>query len=131
VSAAIVIGVLQPALLAVLMAAQAPGAWAAVRAARIRYLTRFALIDSYRRKWILSHLMVDRETAAELRSFTMRTFLLDRLSQLAAYARDAEMRAAGRQAATRVTASAMGGIATANKDGSRRGANRSRCRASR
>ncbi len=113
VSAAIVIGVLQPVLLAVLMAAQAPGAWAAVRAARIRYLTRFALIDSYRRKWILSHLMVDRDTAAELRSFTMRTFLLDRLSRLAAYARDAEMKAAGRQAATRVTASVIGGIATA------------------
>jgi ATP-binding cassette subfamily B protein len=113
VSAAIVVGVLQPVLLAVLLAAQVPGAWAAVRAARIRYLTRFALIDSYRRKWILSNLMADRETAAELRSFTMRSFLLDRLSRLAAYARDAEMRAAGRQAATKVTASALGGVATA------------------
>jgi ATP-binding cassette, subfamily B, bacterial len=113
VSAAIVVGVLQPLLLMVLLIAQLPGAWAAVRAARIEYLTRFALIDAYRRKWILNHLMAERETAAELRSFTMRAFLLDRLSRLAAYARDAEMRAAGRQAATRVTASALGGIATA------------------
>jgi len=112
-SAAIVVGVLQPLLLLVLLAAQLPGAWAAVRAARISYLTRFALIDAYRRKWILNHLMADRETAAELRSFTMRSFLLARLSKLAAYARDAEMRAAGRQAATKVTASLMGGIATA------------------
>ena len=36
VSAAIVVGVLQPVLLAVLLIAQVPGAWAAVRAARIR-----------------------------------------------------------------------------------------------
>ena len=49
-SAAVVVGVLQPILLAVLLVAQLPGAWAAVRSARISYLTRFALIDSYRRK---------------------------------------------------------------------------------
>ena len=42
------VGVLQPILLVVLLLAQLPGAWAAVRSARIRYVTRFALIDSYR-----------------------------------------------------------------------------------
>ena len=112
VSAAIVVGVLQPVLLVLLLAAQLPGAWAAVRAARIRYLTRFALIDANRRKWILADLMADRRTAAELRSFTMRSFLLDRVSRLAAYARDAEMTAARRQAVTRGIASALGGVAT-------------------
>jgi hypothetical protein len=53
-------------------------------AARIRYVTRFALINASRRKWILANLMADRRTAAELRSFTMRPFLLDRVSRLAA-----------------------------------------------
>jgi len=112
-AAASVVAVLQPVLLAVLVLAELPGAWAAVRSARIGYLTRFALADSHRRKWILSDLMAERRTAAELRSFTLRHFMLDRVSRLAAYARDAEMRAAGQQALTRVIAQAMTGIATA------------------
>ena len=88
-SAAVVVGVLQPILLAVLLIAQLPGAWSAVRSARIRYLTRFALSDSYRRKWILADLIAERRTAAEIRSFTLRTYLLSRVSLLTAYARSA------------------------------------------
>ena len=63
-SAAVVIGVLQPLLLVLLLAAQLPGAWSAVRSARIRYVTQFALTDASRRKWILATLMADRRTAA-------------------------------------------------------------------
>jgi ATP-binding cassette subfamily B protein/ATP-binding cassette subfamily C protein len=112
-SAAVVVGVLQPILLAVLLLAQLPGAWAAVRTARISYLTRFSLIDSYRRKYILASLIAERRTAAELRSFTMRNYLVGRVSRLAAYARNAELRAARQQTATKVVGSAMGGLATA------------------
>ena len=112
-SAAVVVGVLQPILLAVLLLAQLPGAWAAVRSARIRYLTRFALIDSYRRKYILSNLITERSTAAELRSFTMRAFLIDRVARLAAYARKAELHAARQQTVTKLIGSSLGGLATA------------------
>jgi ATP-binding cassette subfamily B protein/ATP-binding cassette subfamily C protein len=112
-SAAVVVGLLQPLLLAVLLLAQLPDAWSAVRSARIRYLTRFALIDSYRRKYILASLIAERETAAELRSFTLRSFLLGRLGRLAAYARAAELRAARQQTVTKVIGSSLGGIATA------------------
>jgi len=111
-SAAVVVGVLSPVLLLVVLAAQLPGAWAAIRSARIQYVTRFALIDSYRRKWILSHLIATRRTAAELRSFTMRGFLLDRFARLAAYARNAELTAARRTTETQVVASSMSGVAT-------------------
>ena len=111
-SAAVVVGVLSPVLLLVVLLAQLPGAWAAVRSARIRYVTRFALVDSYRRKWILSHLIATRRTAAELRSFTMRGFLLARFARLAAYARNAELTAARRTTETQVIASSMSGIAT-------------------
>jgi ATP-binding cassette subfamily B protein len=111
-SAAVVVGVLQPILLLVVLIAQLPGAWAAVRSARIRYVTRFALVDSYRRKYILSDLIATRRTAAELRSFTMRAFLLDRVARLAAYARNAELTAARRMTETQVLASSMSGVAT-------------------
>jgi ATP-binding cassette, subfamily B, bacterial len=111
-SAAVVIGVLQPLLLVLLLAAQLPGAWSAVRSARIRYVTQFALTDASRRKWILATLMADRRTAAELRSFTMRPFLLSRLAQLASYQRDARLVAARQTTVTRVIASAAGGVTT-------------------
>ena len=111
-SAAVVLGVLQPILVAVVLLAQLPGAWAAVRSARIRYVTRFALVDSYRRKYILTSLIARRQTAAELRSFTLRGFLLGRVARLAAYAREAELTAARQRTITQVLASAMSGIAT-------------------
>ena len=112
-SAAVVVGLLQPALLAVLLLAQLPGAWAAVRSARISYLTRFALISSYRRKWILADLIAERRTAAEIRSFTLRSYLLGRVSRLISYARAAELRAARQQTVTMLIGSSLGGIATA------------------
>ena len=113
IAAASVVAVLQPVLLALLVLAELPGGWAAVRSARIGYLTSFALADSRRRKWILSDLMAERETAAELRSFTLRHFMLDRVARLAAYAQDAEMRAAGQQTLTRVIGQIASGVATA------------------
>jgi ATP-binding cassette subfamily B protein/ATP-binding cassette subfamily C protein len=113
VSALVVVGLLQPILLAVLLVAQLPGAWSAVRSARIRYLTRFALTDAYRRKYILSGLIAERRTAAELRSFTLRDFLVGRVSRLAAYVRNAELQAARRQTETKLVGSALGGLATA------------------
>jgi ATP-binding cassette, subfamily B, bacterial len=113
VSAALVVAVLQPVLLVLLLLAELPEGWAAVRAARIGYITNFALADSRRRKWILTDLMAERHTAAEMRSFTLRHFMLARVARLAAYARDAQMKAAGRQALTRVTAQAASGVATA------------------
>jgi len=113
VSAAVVLTVLHPVLLVLLIIAELPGGWAAVRSARIGYTTSFALADSRRRKWILSELMAERQTAAELRSFTMRRFLLERVARLAAYERDAELTAARRQALTGLVANAAGGVATA------------------
>ena len=63
---------------------------------------------------MLGDLMADRHTAAEMRSFTLRHFMLARVARLAAYAQDAELKAVGRQTRTRVTAQVAGGIATAS-----------------
>ncbi|MEP7024812.1 MAG: ABC transporter ATP-binding protein, partial [Actinomycetota bacterium] len=113
VSAAVVITLLHPALLVLLVVAELPGGWAAIRTARIDYTTSFALADSRRRKWLLTDLMAERHTAAEIRSFTLRSFLLSRVARLAAYERDARLDAARRQAITQVTARAAGGVAAA------------------
>jgi ATP-binding cassette subfamily B protein len=112
-SAAVVVGVLNPVLLALLVVAELPGGWAAVRTARIGYATNFALAGSLRRKWILTDLMADRRTAAELRSYTLRQFLVARVARLAGYVRDSQLEADRRRAVTGLIAKAAGGVATA------------------
>jgi ATP-binding cassette subfamily B protein/ATP-binding cassette subfamily C protein len=57
--------------------------------------------------------MADRRTAAELRSFTMRRFLMSRAPGWPPTSAPPELRAARQQAVTQVLASAAGGVAMA------------------
>src|SRR5256885_2110457 len=56
IAAAGTLGVLHPLLLPLLFAAAVPEGWAAVRSARLGYLTMLQLVATRRRKWILSDL---------------------------------------------------------------------------
>jgi ATP-binding cassette subfamily B protein/ATP-binding cassette subfamily C protein len=113
VAAAGTLGVLHPLLLPLLLLTALPEGWASVRAARMRYLTMLTLVSSARRKWILSDLMADRRHAAEVRSFTMRDFLLKEYGVIAAYQRDVELDLARRQTVARVYGDVLQGTATA------------------
>ncbi|TDD04029.1 ABC transporter ATP-binding protein [Nonomuraea deserti] len=112
-AAAGVLGVLHPVLLPLLLLAVLPDAWAAVRSARMRYSTLFGLIAARRRKWIIAELLAQREPAAEVRSFTMRGFLLRMYDAVARAEQDVMLRLARRQMVTRLAGEAMGGIGTA------------------
>jgi len=113
IAAAGTLGVLHPLLLPLLLAAALPEGWAAVRAARLRYLTMLTLVATARRKWILSDLMTERRHAAEIRSFTVRDFLVGQYARLAQHVRDTELDMARRQTVARVIGDALKGIATA------------------
>ncbi|GAA2103724.1 ABC transporter ATP-binding protein [Actinomadura alba] len=113
VAAAGTLGVLHPLLLPLLLLTALPEGWASVRAARMRYLTMLTLVSSHRRKYILSELMADRGHAAEVRSFTMRGFLLGEYDALASYQRDVELDLARRQTIAKVSGDVLQGIATA------------------
>jgi ATP-binding cassette subfamily B protein len=113
VAAAGTLGVLHPLLLPLLLLTALPEGWASVRTARMRYLTMLTLVSSHRRKYILSDLMADRRHAAEVRSFTMRGFLLGEYGVLASYQQDVELDLARRQTVARVTGDVLQGIATA------------------
>ncbi|MFG2089739.1 ABC transporter ATP-binding protein [Spirillospora sp. NPDC048824] len=113
VAAAGTLGVLHPLLLPLLLLTAVPEGWASVRSARMQYLTMLTLVEVARRKWILSDLMVEREHAAEVRSFTMRTFLLDQYDRQAAHQRTVELDLARRQTIARVTGDMLKGVATA------------------
>ncbi|WP_440073244.1 ABC transporter ATP-binding protein [Streptosporangium sp. OZ121] len=112
VAAAGVLGVLHPVLLPLLVLAVVPDAWAAVRAARMAYATDRALIPARRRKWMLTELAADRSTAAEVRSFTMRGFLLRMYDRLARAEQEVLLRLARRQTVARLVGEALGGLGT-------------------
>ncbi|MFB4314576.1 ABC transporter ATP-binding protein [Actinomadura sp. 21ATH] len=112
-AAAGTLGVLHPLLLPLLLLTAMPEGWAAVRAARMRYVAELRMIGAMRRKWILSDLMADRGQAPEIRSFTMRGFLLDQYDQVAAHQRALELDLARRQTVVRVLGDMMKGLATA------------------
>jgi ATP-binding cassette subfamily B protein len=112
-AAAGALGVLHPVLLPLLLITAVPDGWAAARAARMRYLTIFVLSAVRRRKWILADLMADRESAAEIRAFTMRPFLAREHDRLAVRERDIHVDLARRQAGVRVLGDVAGGVATA------------------
>jgi ATP-binding cassette subfamily B protein/ATP-binding cassette subfamily C protein len=104
-----VLAVLSPVLLPLLLVAAAPDAWAALRSARMRYQVSYELGVSRRRKLILADLMADRRAAAEVRSFTMRDFLLRSYDVLASYERAVRLRLARRQSLVRLAGDVAAG----------------------
>ncbi|MFD9942487.1 ABC transporter ATP-binding protein [Nonomuraea sp. NPDC059023] len=105
-----VLGVLHPVLLPLLLLAVLPDAWAAVRSARMRYTTLYTLIPANRRKWIIAELLANRQPAAEVRSFTMRGFLLRMYDAVARAEQEVLLRLAKRQTLTRVVGESLGGL---------------------
>jgi ATP-binding cassette subfamily B protein len=110
---ALTLALLHPLLLGALLLASVPAAWAAVRAARLAYLSNHARTSRRRRLWMLSELMAHRATAAELRAFTMRPFLLREYDQMAGAETDTELEVVRRQTVTRLIGGVFSGVATA------------------
>ncbi|OLT12720.1 ABC transporter ATP-binding protein [Actinomadura sp. CNU-125] len=113
IAAAGALGVLHPLLLPLLLLTALPEGWAAVRAARLGYLTQLDLVEVRRRGWIMTELMTERAHAAEVRSFTVRDFLLLRYSELAAHIRRMMLDLARRQTLAQVWGDVLKGAATA------------------
>jgi ATP-binding cassette subfamily B protein len=110
-AAAGTLGILHPVLLPLLAMAAIPEGWASARAARMRYLAMYNLSASMRRKWILTDLMASRQTAAEIRSSGMRSFLLAQYQRIARSEQDIQVRLARQQTLTRLVGQAMAGVA--------------------
>ncbi|MBX6384402.1 MAG: ATP-binding cassette domain-containing protein [Microbispora sp.] len=110
VAAAGVLGVLHPVLLPLLVLAVVPDAWAAIRAARMDYTISLMLVPARRRKWIIEELLADKNTAAEVRTFTMRGFLLRMFDAVARSEQRVLLDLARRQIIARVLGEALGGL---------------------
>ncbi|WP_255543756.1 ABC transporter ATP-binding protein/permease [Micromonospora sp. ATA51] len=103
--------VVQPVLLPCLLLAAVPEAVTAVRMARRQYLAMLARITRRRRMWMLAHLMAERRTAAEVRAYQMREFLLTEFRRMMAAETRAELRLARSQSTTRAAGMSVTGIA--------------------
>ncbi|WP_084337494.1 ABC transporter ATP-binding protein [Actinomadura oligospora] len=107
------LGILHPVLLPLLMLTALPEAWAAVRSARLGYRAQLSLIAVRRRSWILSDLMTGRRHAAEVRSFTVRPYLLRQYGILADHVRRVLVRVARSRTLTQAYGDVLRGLATA------------------
>jgi ATP-binding cassette subfamily B protein len=112
VAAGGVLTVLHPALLPLLVLAVVPTAWAAVRSARLNWRQRMRLSALYRRRYMLSDLLADRDAAPELRAFTLRGFLLGEVRRLLEVQTRAQIQVMERQVRTTLVGTALGACAT-------------------
>ncbi|MGC4806875.1 ABC transporter ATP-binding protein [Micromonospora sp. DT233] len=104
--------VIQPLLLPCLLLAAVPEAATAVKIARRRYLDMLARINRRRRMWMLANLMANRHTAAEIRAYQMRGFLLGEYRRMMAAETAAHLRLVRSQTRTRVLGTSAAGLAT-------------------
>ncbi|NEA34318.1 ATP-binding cassette domain-containing protein [Streptomyces sp. SID13031] len=91
------LGALNPLLLPLLVASTLPTAWATMHNARLGYATFWRTMAITRRLRRICELMTDRESAAPVRAFTARSFLLGRYRTLASQVEWTEVRLRWRQ----------------------------------
>jgi ATP-binding cassette subfamily B protein len=107
-----VLAVLNPVLLPLLLVALVPAWWASTRSARLAYQLYFTLSGAERRRAKLSELMTERNPAAEIRSYTMRPFLLGQFQRLTRYIQAADLRTVRLQTASQALGETLTGIGT-------------------
>jgi ATP-binding cassette, subfamily B, bacterial len=112
-ASAAAVAVIQPVLLPCVLVAAVPSAITAVRVARREYTTMLARINRRRRVWMLATLMANRHTAAELRAYQMRGFLLGEYRNVMVTESAAQLRLVRAQTITRLGGSAASGVASA------------------
>ena len=102
---------INPLLLAALLVATVPSAYAALRAGHARFKSYLASSTRRRRQWVLQTLMAERSSAPELRSYGLRRFLLSLYDQVMSAQTAEELRVAVRVTTMTSIGSAVGGIA--------------------
>jgi ATP-binding cassette subfamily B protein len=107
-----VLVVLNPLLLPLLVATVVPPGWAAIRSARRSFHSRLSHNMLYRRFWVFSWLLTDRDSAAELRACDAQDALLAEHDRLATRIETEEIRLGHEEARSSLLGRAIGGTAT-------------------
>ncbi|MFJ8746688.1 ATP-binding cassette domain-containing protein [Embleya sp. NPDC127516] len=107
-----VLGLLHPALVPLLLLAAAPRGWAAIRTARITHTTAHATRSDTRLRNTLRSYITARTTAPEVRTATMRPFLIGQYEQVAERLEHQAVRLAVASLRVRMTGDAIAGLLT-------------------
>ncbi|WP_043541690.1 ATP-binding cassette domain-containing protein [Salinispora pacifica] len=110
---AVAVVVIHPLLLVALLVATVPNGWASLRAGHLRYQTYAAGSVRRRRLWLLHRLMAERDSAPELRTYGLRSFLLDQYDRVMGVETGIQLALARRVTTTTTVGAMIGGIATA------------------
>ncbi|WP_436530692.1 ABC transporter ATP-binding protein [Actinoplanes sp. HUAS TT8] len=102
-----------PLLLLALLVATVPTGYAALRAGHVRFQSYLASSTRRRRQWVLQQLMAERVSAAELRSYGLRGFLLGLYDRVMGAQITVELAVAQRVTTTTSVGASIGGIALA------------------
>ncbi|MFI6587457.1 ABC transporter ATP-binding protein [Embleya sp. NPDC050493] len=107
-----VLGLLHPVLVPLLLTAAAPRGWAAIRTARITHTTAHATRSDTRLRNTLRSYITARTTAPEVRTATMRPFLIGQYEQVAERLEHQAVRLAVASLRVRMTGDALAGLLT-------------------
>jgi ATP-binding cassette subfamily B protein len=102
---------INPLLLLALLVATVPTAYAALRAGHVRFKSYLASSTRRRRQWVLQTLMAERKSAAELRSYGLRSFLIGLYDRVMGAQTAVELAVARRVTTTTSIGAAVGGVA--------------------
>ncbi|WP_030442894.1 ABC transporter ATP-binding protein [Actinoplanes subtropicus] len=102
---------INPFLLLALLVATVPTGYAALRAGHEKFKSYLASSTRRRRQWVLQTLMAERKSAAELRSYGLRKFLLGLYDRVMGAQIAVELAVAKRVTTTTSIGAAVGGIA--------------------
>jgi len=106
------VAVINPLLLIALVLATVPNAWAVIAVGNLRYRTYVAGSVRRRRLWMLHRLMAERASAAELRSYNLRDFLLNQYDRVMGAETRIQLDLARRTSTMTMLGSLAGGVAT-------------------
>lgn len=112
VAVTVAVVLINPILVLALLVATIPNAWAVLAVGHLKYRTYIAGSVLRRRLWILHRLMAERVSAAELRSYGLRRFLLDQYDRVMGAETRIQLDLARRTTTMSSTGSVIGGIAT-------------------
>jgi ATP-binding cassette subfamily B protein/ATP-binding cassette subfamily C protein len=107
------LAVIHPALLPLLFAAALPTGWAAVRSARLRYISNRARVSRRRRLWMLEMHMSERNSAADLRLHEAGPWLRGQHAAMVNAETQADFEVIRRQTITRMIGQTASGFAVA------------------
>ncbi|GAA1659124.1 ABC transporter ATP-binding protein [Glycomyces endophyticus] len=110
---AVALAVIEPVLIPLLFAAALPTGWAAVRSARLMYVSSRSRVSRRRRLWMVEYLMDNRWTADDLRYHEAGPWLRGQHRAMVDAETQADLEVIRSQTVTRATGQALSGVAVA------------------